>query len=198
MSFSPEYAHGHIITAAEDCPQKILDQQVPLLVTAVNYEGEEYQGVIETNQAIAPVIGEFFFRALNMGFPIPDIAPASTEDFDDLWLQIRNKANSFNYRKIAGTEELSLHSKGRALDVSQAGRRKGEQHAGFGHPYMRRDEKTGLWSSDPEGVRWDPTRPGTLHTNHPLVKFMREKNMIWGGDWKGNVVDYQHFGEDEV
>jgi len=193
------YASNHTIVAAEGCPPEILSQQVAIIVPAVNYAGQEYTGILETNRIIAPIMAGFFDMALDMEFPFANVAPASEHNFDDRLLMAASIGHSFNYRTIAGTNRLTFHARGLAFDGNQAGDQGGE-HQGFGNPYMRLDEQTGEWISEPEGITWDPNRPGTFYSDHPLVRYMEKQGMFWGGNWKPaeGVVDFQHFGYGEI
>jgi peptidoglycan LD-endopeptidase CwlK len=44
----------------------------------------------------------------------------------------------------------------------------------------------------PRGAHYDPSKPGTLHADHPIVKEFDRLGWDWGGDWE-TIKDYQHF-----
>ena len=47
----------------------------------------------------------------------------------------------------------------------------------------------------PEKAVYDPSRPGTLTADNPLVKLMEGFGWQWGGNWTkaSNRIDYMHF-----
>lgn len=55
--------------------------------------------------------------------------------------------------------------------------------------------------NDPPGATYDPSKPGTLTKEHPLVKLMEQRGWTWGGNWTleaDEVIDYQHFEKPDV
>ena len=79
---------------------------------------------------------------------------------------------------------MSFHARGLAIDVNT-----------FLNPYIYLDDD-GTVVTDPAGATYDPSKPGTLTADHPLVTFMKSRGWAWGGDWTleaDEVIDYQHF-----
>jgi peptidoglycan LD-endopeptidase CwlK len=96
-----------------------------------------------------------------------------------------NNTSGFNYRMIAGTERLSNHARGRAIDINP-----------LLNPCIRGD------FVQPAGAAYDPSRPGTLTTDSPVTQFLKARGWIWGGDWASGrdgkpLKDYQHFEKPE-
>ena len=95
-----------------------------------------------------------------------DALVASGENFDRYFTQV---GGSFNWRRIAGTQRLSSHSFGIAVDFNT-------QLGG----YWR-------WSGDTEG------NAGSYDNRYPaaLVRQMERFGFIWGGKW--HHFDGMHF-----
>jgi hypothetical protein len=167
------------------CLPEILAEQVVVEVVYINFDGQKKSGVIEVNRAVADDVRGFFALALKLKFPIEKVVRASDEPFlwDDDKMMAANATSGFNYREIAGVDELSNHAFGRAIDVNTRL-----------NPYIRLVD--GQKITLPIGAMWDPTLPGTLTPEHPLVGIKRSRGREWGGDWTYETraaIDYQHF-----
>ena len=87
-----------------------------------------------------------------------------------------DNTSAFNYRLIAGTDRLSRHATGRALDINP--RR---------NPAVYPDGRIA-----PAGAVYRPGSPGTFTGEHPVVLAFRERGWRWGGDFT-HLQDYHHF-----
>lgn len=166
-------------------PDDIIDHMAIVDVRYRGIDGEEHDGFIEIHEDLADDISAFFAAALESGFPIERVVRSSDPEFgwDDDKLMAANTTSGFNYRLIKGTDRPSLHGLGRAFDVNTRI-----------NPYVRYVDGEAV--TDPEGAVYDPSVPGTLTADHPLVRLMRERGWTWGGDWtreNHGVTDYQHF-----
>lgn len=166
------------------CPPEILARQVSLDVLYHGFDGKTHAGIIEVHEEAAGDIGAFFAYALELKFPIEKVVPAGHPDYvwDDDTLMAGNATSGFNYRLIAGTDAVSPHGLGWGFDVNPRL-----------NPYVR--YVGGREVVSPPGAVWNPELPGTLHAQHPLVVFMKDRGWEWGGDWteESGRVDYQHF-----
>jgi peptidoglycan L-alanyl-D-glutamate endopeptidase CwlK len=86
-----------------------------------------------------------------------------------------NNSSGFNYRYIAGTDKLSQHAYGRAIDINP-----------LFNPYIRGDVV------DPPGGVYDPSRPGTLVAGDAIVQAFEARGWTWGGRWDTRK-DWHHF-----
>lgn len=92
-----------------------------------------------------------------------------------------NNSSAFNYRFVYGTNQVSNHSFGLAVDINPAL-----------NPYVAIDGKI-----FPSGAIYDPHRSGTLVEGDKVVSLFESKGWEWGG--KGVAVagsqlkDWQHF-----
>lgn len=166
-------------------PPEIEWQIIPVEVEYVDFNGDLQQGSIEVNRDAYEDVKNFFTIAKEIRFPIEKLVKSSDAPYtwDDDKLMEANTTSGFNYRLIKGTETPSLHGLGLAFDVNTRL-----------NPYIRYEED-GTASVDPEGAVYDPTQPGVLTAEHPLVLFMKDRGWQWGGDWpaESGRTDYQHF-----
>jgi len=86
-----------------------------------------------------------------------------------------NNTSAFNYRNIKGTDRLSKHSYGIAIDINP-----------LFNPFVKKN------SVEPEGAKYIPSRKGTLTGSSEVVKIFKSYGWQWGGDWNRGK-DYQHF-----
>jgi|SRR6187402_821134 len=166
-------------------PPEILRQIIAVPVDYVDYDGNRQRADVEVNEAVADDVKAFFARALEMRFPIEKIVKSSDAAYmwDDGRLVEDNASSSFNYRVIKGTDRVSAHGWGTALDINTRT-----------NPYIRYVD--GEEICEPEGAVYDPTAKGALTTDHPLVLLLKGRGWLWGGDWTRDadlMIDYQHF-----
>jgi peptidoglycan L-alanyl-D-glutamate endopeptidase CwlK len=183
MSENQKYG-GVFPNPEQSCPPEILKQQASLEVSYLDFDGATHSGIIEVNERVADDVRAFFEQALALNFPIGMVAPASDISYkwNDDRLMEANVSSGFNYRLIAGTDTPSLHGSGQAFDINPRQ-----------NPYIRYEYNQEIVA--PIGAVWQPTEPGTLSAQHPLVEFMIERGWEWGGNWSAESgrVDYQHF-----
>jgi len=173
-------------------PQEVIDNQKLLWVTywGLNAEGQPdkrmHIGQIVVAKQVANDVQFFFNEARRLRFPIAHAIPAAAPQYgwSDAKMMADNNTSGYNFRTIAGSTNLSNHAKGLAFDVNT-----------FLNPYIYVDND-GQIINDPPGATYDPSKPGTLSKDHPLVKAMKQRGWTWGGDWtleNDEVIDYQHF-----
>jgi hypothetical protein len=170
-------------------PPEIEAQIVPLEVEYIDFGGHLQKGTIEINRSVSGDVQAFFEKALELKFPIEKVVKSSDVPYfwDDDKLMAANTSSGFNYRLIKDTDRPSLHGVGLAFDVNTRL-----------NPFIR--HKNGGTAKDPPDAVYDPSVPGTLYADHPLVLFMKDLGWEWGGDWRDDVdengnwrIDYQHF-----
>jgi peptidoglycan L-alanyl-D-glutamate endopeptidase CwlK len=161
---------------ASPCPPEIFSRLVVVPVRFWSFRGQEESGEIVVDEALADDIIALFAMLLESRFPIESVTPVSDPAFawDDVRSMTANNSSGFNYRTIAGTERLSYHAFGKAIDINPAL-----------NPYFH----DGI--VEPAGATYDPTRPGVLTDAAPAVRFLLGRGWTWGGHWQN--PDYQHF-----
>lgn len=120
-------------------------------------------------------IMKLFSYMLRIRFPLHSVVPISNFAWDDTTSMAANNSSAFNYRVITGSDRLSNHAMGRAIDLNPAL-----------NPFIRQGR------TQPEGAVYETGRPGVLDSKHPVVKAFKRRGFTWGGDWT-EPKDYQHF-----
>lgn len=164
------------------CPPEILEKQALLTVRYVSFDERYHDGQIVVDARLVHDVRSFFELATMLEFPIEKVAPAVQFGWSDDAMMDQNITSGFNYRTIAGTEQISLHGKGMAFDVNTRL-----------NPYYRYENGQEIIA--PQGAQYDTGMPGTMYPEHPLVQHMKSLGWEWGGDWtrESGKVDYQHF-----
>lgn len=165
-------------------PKEILDQLELITVEYFSFDDKLHRGQIVINEQLASDVKAMFELAEETKFPISKVVPNAHPEynFDTKKLVFdHNVTYSFGYRKVKDSDKLSLHSYGRAIDINP-----------LQNPYIRyRDGKEIVFPPD---SKWNPKKPGTLHKNNELIKFMESRGWEWGGHWtkQDGVIDYMH------
>jgi len=159
---------------SEDCPLWILDNQVLVDVLYWGFDGEVHQGQLVVDSRVADDLQLVFMQMYLLEFPLESVIPICEFGWDDDESMRLNNTSAFNYRCVPGTDRLSNHSYGLAIDINP-----------LQNPYYSGDNVS------PEGAVFDPSVPGTLYEDHPVVSLFKFLGWRWGGDW--GEPDYQHF-----
>lgn len=159
-------------------PDEIRDILALVTVEHVSFDGLVHQGQVVIHQKLATDVSEVFLALLQLRFPIARVVPIVAYDWDDDASMLANNSSGFNYRLISGTDRLSEHGKGVALDLNP-----------LQNPHIG---KSGAHSPN---VSYDPRVPGTITADGPVATLFRARGWDWGGDWKERygILDYQHF-----
>jgi hypothetical protein len=128
------------------------------------------RGELVVAAAIAQRVVELLARLYAIGFPIRRMTLVDEFGGDDDASMAADNSSAFNFRCVAGTDVLSQHAFGRAIDlnpVENPWRRPGRIVPEAGRAYAdRRDIRRGMI-----------VRPG------PVVGVLDELGWEWGGDW---------------
>lgn len=166
----------------ESCPINLDDLRY-IRVLHYNINEEIYTGEIIVNKAIARDIKEIFTTLFLNKYPVEKMVLVDEFDADDVLSMENNNTTGFNYRVIAGTDSISNHSFGMAVDINP-----------LYNPYVV--NKNGVQMVSPDGGRNYVNRNNAfaykIDKNDLCYKLFTEYGFTWGGDWK-NVKDYQHF-----
>ncbi len=150
------------------------------LLTLVNvyyysFDGRLHKGQIVINKYLAKDIQEIFNLIKKRKFPVNKVVPVFKYNWNDMASMKDNNTSAFNYRIVKGTNKLSEHATGRAIDIN---------------PQQNPQIKNGV--INPKGSVYKINIPGTISDTSFIVKFFTEKGWNWGGNWK-HFKDYQHF-----
>jgi len=144
-------------------------------------------GEIMVMDAAAGNVLRIFTKLRDMRFPIAKARLINQYDGDDDASIADNNTSAFNSRNVAGTNMLSLHAYGLAIDLNP-----------LQNPYVQRSGEK-LTFSPPAGTAY-----ANRHNGQPgkqlrsgmaesvIDVFADEGFLIWGGYWK-SAIDYQHF-----
>ena len=158
-----------------DCPQAITNNQTLLDVVYYSTDGLIHKGQIVIDRRLADDVKAIFEVAFDKKFPFASVIPIRQFDWNDADSMARNNTSSFNYREMTDGAKLSNHAYGFAIDVNP-----------LFNPYQKGE------ATLPAGAVYDPNSPGTLTSDHPVVKTFLDLGWEWGGNWQ-TLKDYQHF-----
>lgn len=156
--------------------RELLDSLNLLTVEYYSFDKKIHRGQILVHNLIKEDVIEFFQKAKEIRYPIYSVIPISKFDWDDEKSMAANNSSGFNYRTVEGSDRLSNHSFGLAIDINP-----------FINPVIYANGRI-----SPEGANYDPKAEGAFFQEHPLVQEMLKRKFRWGGNWK-SLKDYHHF-----
>jgi peptidoglycan LD-endopeptidase CwlK len=162
--------------AGTDAPREILETLCLIDVRYPGFDGCRHAGQLVAHRELAAEIRALFLWFEREGFPIGRAVPIVRYGWSDEESMTADNTSVFNYRFIAGTDRLSRHAAGRALDVNP-----------FRNPAITPDGRI-----SPAGAVYRPESPGTFSDGHPAVRAFQERGWRWGGHFD-HMRDYHHF-----
>lgn len=166
----------------EDCPISYDDLRF-VSVLYVNFKGNVSSGELICNKAIAQDLVEIFYELYQADYQIEQIRLVDEYNADDVLSMQDNNTSCFNYRTIAGTDKISMHGQGLAVDINP-----------FFNPYITyRDGKECVSPTGAETYA-DRSKPFAykIDENDLCYQLFTEHGFSWGGHWN-HSKDYQHF-----
>lgn len=159
-------------------------------VKALHYDidGYIYIGEIVCNKSIAEDLVDIFHELYNHRSPIHRMVLIDEYGADDDKSMRDNNTSCFCYRTIAGTERLSNHAYGKAIDINP-----------LYNPCVELKEDGSLLVSPETGQMYRDRHNKTLYRINKTslyYKLFIKHGFEWGGDWK-SLKDYQHFEKKE-
>jgi len=152
-----------------------------------DFNGNKCTGELICNKEIAPDLVEIFYELYKADYPIEKIKLIDDYGGDDEASMADNNSSCFNYRVIAGTDRLSLHALGMAVDINP-----------LYNPYIT--YKNGSENIAPANAAAYADRnadfAGKITHDDLAYKLFTAHGFTWGGDWK-TTKDYQHFQKSE-
>ena len=150
------------------CPR--WDQLAYLRLSHVTFDGGVGEGELVVAAALAARAAEVFRRLYVIGFPIRGMRLVDDFGASDDRSMAADNSSAFNFRVIAGTNVLSQHALGRAIDINPVE-----------NPWRRPDRivpEQGREFADRARIR-----PGMIVRPGPVVAVFDELGWEWGGDW---------------
>lgn len=159
-------------------PQEIIEN---LSLVDVDYRGFNdviYHGQIIIHKDLVSSISNIFRRILlETKFPITSLIPVSMFNWSDPNSMKYNNTSAFNWRKVAGSDEVSDHAIGCAIDINPL---------------------QGPWEKNvKDAPKRDTSIRGLIHPDSKVVEIFKSNGWKWGGDWKYSK-DWQHFYRPEI
>jgi peptidoglycan L-alanyl-D-glutamate endopeptidase CwlK len=181
-----EKKNGNVITdsamtfteavAGTAAPENVLASLCIVDVRYYSSDGHLHQGQLVVHREVRRDVEDLFKLIEKSRFPIEKVIPVARYAWSDESSMADNNTSAFNYRRIEGTDRLSQHASGRAIDINPRL-----------NPVFYRNGQI-----KPEGASYDRRQPGTLYGRHPVVKMLRARGWTWGGAFKF-LKDYHHF-----
>ena len=162
-----------------DAPGDIIQSLELVRVEFINFDSELRVGQIVVAKFLAEEVREIFDAIRDAGFPLQSVIPIAYFGHDDDRSIAANNTSAFNYRNVAGTDRLSRHSYGTAIDINP-----------WLNPYVNLDGS--LISPSNEDRTYEPSVAGTIVEGDPVVEAYDKFGWVWGGRWTEDH-DYQHF-----
>ena len=154
-----------------------------LSVKYISFDGSIYTGELICNKAIADSLMEIFYELYAANYPIGKMKLIDEYGGDDTLSMYDNNTSCFNYRVVEGTDHLSKHALGLAIDINP-----------YYNPYVTYPGGIMRVSPEPSATYADRTTefPGKISHEDLCYQLFHEHGFTWGGDWK-TLKDYQHF-----
>ena len=150
------------------CPR--FEDLAYLQLAHVTFDGGVAEGELVVAASLAPRVVELFRRLYALGFPIRGMRLVDDFGASDDRSMAADNSSAFNFRVIAGTNVLSQHALGRAIDINPVE-----------NPWRKPDR-----IAPDEGRAFldrADVRPGMIVRPGPVVALFDELAWEWGGDW---------------
>lgn len=157
-------------------PLEIIDSLSMIDVNYYSFDGLRRQGQIVVEARLEDDVYEIFQLIEKLKFPVGKVIPIVAYQWEDGNSMADNNSSAFNFRVIADTNKLSLHSFGRAVDINPVQ-----------NPVIY---PAGLIA--PTGATYRPQNKGTFTAKHPIVQEFIKRGWHWGGNFE-QPKDYHHF-----
>lgn len=146
--------------------------------------GKIQLGELVCHKSIAKDLLEIFRTLYDAKYPIGRMVLVDNYGACDEASMSANNTSCFNFRHVAGSKKLSLHSRGLAIDINP-----------LYNPLVRH-RADGRLHVEPEAGRAYAVRSKAfdykISRGDLCHRLFSQHGFRWGGDWKG-VKDYQHF-----
>lgn len=148
-----------------------------------DFEGKVNEGELIVHVSLADEVMEIFHQLYLAKYPLTSVLLVDEfgQSADDTLSMEANNTSAFNYRYVSGTQKLSRHSFGAAIDINP-----------MINPYI-----SGAYISPENGVPYaDRSLDFTGKIDHGdlCYQLFIDRGWAWGGDWIYEK-DYQHFSK---
>jgi len=150
-----------------------------LTITHVGFDGEDKTGHMIVAAEIGDEVLDIFREIYESGFPIYRMQLIDYFDASDDLSIAANNSSAFNFRTIAGTNTLSRHAFGMAIDINP-----------IQNPYISGNFVTP--AAGREYLDRTNVRPGMIVRGDAVYRAFTSRGWTWGGNWT-SIRDYHHF-----
>ncbi len=167
---------------AKDCKVPYSDLRY-VKVLHYGFDGKVHEGELIVNKDIAEDIVEIFKELYEIKYPIEKMVLIDEYNADDNASMADNNTSAFNYRVVEGTDRISKHGYGLAIDINP-----------LYNPYIHTiDGETVI--TPVNGIQYADRSLDCeyyIKKDDALYNAFIKRGFTWGGEWK-NSKDYQHF-----
>lgn len=162
--------------AGTAAPREVIAALCLISVRYIGFDGRLHEGQLVVHRERAKDLEEIFLLIETMQFPLAGAVPVVRYGWSDAASMAADNTSAFNYRMVAGTDRLSCHALGRAIDINP-----------WRNPVVCPDGRI-----IPAGALYRPGVPGTFTGAHPVVAALLGRGWRWGGHLD-RLRDYHHF-----
>ena len=156
-------------------PPDLINNLMIINVEYFSFDNKLHRGQLVINKIIEKDIVELFELIKQNKFPVKSVIPIVKYDWSDCISMLENNTSCFNYRTVSGTNKLSNHAFGIAIDINP-----------MQNPYKFKNFVS------PKGATYNIKKAGTISEKSEITKFLLHRNWNWGGYYK-SIKDWQHF-----
>lgn len=171
------------ISYKADCPVPYEDLRY-VHILHINFNNEIMEGELICHRDVAQDMVEIFYELYVQNYQIEKVRLIDEYGADDKLSMIDNNTSCFNYRTVEGTNSISKHGLGVAIDINP-----------FYNPYVTKNNDGTDYISPPGSESFVDRNKDFAHkiTEDDLCyQLFTEHGFLWGGHWK-YTKDYQHF-----
>lgn len=165
------------------CPVE-RDELRYLTILHYDFSGNIRVGELVCHQSVARDMKRIFRELYEAEYPIEKVALIDDYGGDDELSSQDNNTSCFNFRTVAGSDKLSLHALGVAIDVNP-----------LYNPYITWNEQGESICAPSNGTAYmDRSQdfPYKIDEDDLCCRLFLEARFTWGGNWEGQR-DYMHF-----
>ncbi|MGL5329409.1 MAG: M15 family metallopeptidase [Peptostreptococcaceae bacterium] len=147
-------------------------------LTHYGFDGKVHSGEMIVDKRLAPEVVEIFKELYDKKYPIEKFKLIDEYDANDNLSMNDNNSSAFCYRTIKGTNKISNHGKGMAIDINP-----------FQNPHV-----IGETTNPVEAFAYSDrtiNELGLIREGDDCYNAFVSRGWTWGGHW--NNPDYQHF-----
>lgn len=162
----------------EDSPVS-LEELAYIQLMYWSFDNIPQQGEIIVNQILAEEVAEIFKEIYEAKFPIDKMRLIDRYQADDYLSMADNNTAAFCVRDSWGSNKLSKHSYGLAVDINPVQ-----------NPYIK--DNTVIPEEGRDFQRRSRISKGMIIPGDVVYTAFKKRGWTWGGEWK-TLKDYQHF-----